>query len=108
MHILVDSDNNIQVDTRVVSFIQGEAARALGRFQSKLTRVECHLSDVNSHKVATGDKRYLKEARPAGGEPVVVTKSTANVRSAVAWSLSKLQVALEVFRTYQKGLESST
>jgi hypothetical protein len=105
MHILVNSDNNIQVDARVVSFVRDEAARALGRFRTKLTRVECHLSDVNSHKFAVGDKRCLIEARPAGGRPVVVIMHGANVRSAVTGSLSKLQMALErrLARTSKAG-----
>jgi len=95
MQIYVNSDNNIRVDTRVVSFVRTEAERALKPYTDKLTRVQVHLSDVNSHKFGTQDKRCVVEARPAGSQPLVVTAAAANVRSAVQGSLSKMQVALE-------------
>jgi hypothetical protein len=69
--------------------------QVLGRFEDRLTRVEIHLSDVNSKKFGTQDKRCLVEARPAGGQPVAVTEAAASVVIAVRAALSKLRRRLE-------------
>jgi hypothetical protein len=95
VQIQVKSDKNIKVDDRVVAFVQAEADHALGRYGRRLTRVEFHLSDVNSHKSGTLDKHCVVEARPAGHQPVVVKTAATTVRSAVHASLAKLQSALE-------------
>jgi hypothetical protein len=95
LQIYVNGDKNVRVDDRVISFVQGEADRALGRYKDRLTRVDFHLSDVNSHKFGLLDKRCLVEARPAGHQPVAVTLVASNVRAAINGSLSKLQTALE-------------
>lgn len=97
MKIQVNSDKNIKVDDRVVSFVRQKADHALKRFARKLTRVEFHLSDVNSHKFGPQDKRCMIEARPAGRRPLGVTTTAGTIRSAVHGSLSKLQNALEKY-----------
>jgi len=97
MQIAVNSDKNISVDTRAVRFIRGEVNRAIGRFRTRLTRVEVHLSDVNSHKAGAQDKRCMVEARPARHRPLVATMKAARVDSAVKGSLAKLQRVLESF-----------
>jgi hypothetical protein len=50
VRVQINSDKNISVDTRVIQFVRGETNRCLKRFAGKLTRVEVHLSDVNSRK----------------------------------------------------------
>ena len=95
MKVQVNSDKNIMVDTRVIAFVREKADRALARFKRKLTRVEFHLSDVNSHKFGTHDKRCKIEARPASGRPLAVTMAAGTVRSAIQGSLAKMQSALE-------------
>jgi hypothetical protein len=97
LQILVNSDKNIAVDTRVISYVYKEANHALSRYENRLTRLEFHLSDVNSHKFGALDKRCMVEARPAGGRPLAATMSAANVPSAVRGSLSKLRSALETY-----------
>jgi hypothetical protein len=95
LKIQVNSDKNISTDARLIDFVRGEAQRALGRYKSRLTRVEFHLSDVNSHKFGRQDKRCLVEVRPADRKPLAVTMAAATVDAAVRGSLSKLQSALE-------------
>jgi sigma 54 modulation/S30EA-like ribosomal protein len=97
VQIFVNSDARIRVDDRVISFVQDEADRALGRHKDRLTRVDFHLSDVNSHKFGLLDKRCVLEAHPAGRQPLVVTVDAPNVRSAVHGAVAKLQTALERF-----------
>lgn len=62
-----------------------------------MTRIDFHLSDVNSSKFATHDKRCFAEARPAGHRPLTVTASAGTVNSTVRRSLSKLRNALDSF-----------
>jgi Sigma 54 modulation protein / S30EA ribosomal protein len=95
LKVQVNSDKNIMVDTRVKAFVRDKTDRALARFKRKLTRVEFHLSDVNSHKYGTHDKRCMIEARPAAGRPLAVTALAGTVRSAIQGSLAKLKSALE-------------
>lgn len=97
MRILVNSDKNIVVDTQFARFVRGEANRILSRFKDKLTRLEFHLSDVNSQKFGTHDKRCFVEARPAGHKPVTVTAAAATIDSAVRGALPKMRRALQTF-----------
>ena len=95
MKIQVNSDASIAVDRRMIEFVREEVNRAIGRFRAKLTRVEVHLSDVNSYKFGTHDKRCLIEARPAGKRPLVVSAAAGRMNAAVRSSLSKLKTVLE-------------
>lgn len=97
MRTQVNSDKNINVDTRVVHFVQGEVNRVLRRFAGKLTRAEVHLSDVNSHKFGTNDKRCVIEARPARHRPLSATNRAPTVRQAVSGALDKMRSSLETF-----------
>jgi hypothetical protein len=97
MRIQINSDKNITVDTRVIHFVGAEVNRVLKKFTGKLTRVEVHLSDVNSHKFGTHDKRCLIEARPARHRPLTATTGAATVKQAVAGALSKMRSSLHTF-----------
>lgn len=110
VRIQINSDKNIAVDTRVMQFVRGEVNGSLRRFASKLTRVEVHLSDVNSHKFAINDKRCLIEARPARHRPVIATNRARTVRLAVGGALTKLQSGLETFygRLEKRGEDTVT
>ena len=97
MRIQINSDQNVRVDTRLIQFVRGEVNRFLKRFGSKLTRVEVHLSDVNSRKFGINDKRCLIEVRPARHRPLTATNRAQTVRQAVGGALTKLRTGLETF-----------
>ncbi len=97
MRIQINSDKNIAVDTRVIQFVKGEVNRVLKAYTAKLTRVEVHLSDVNSHKFGPNDKRCLIEARPARHRPVAASSRSRTVRQAVGGALTKVRSGLETF-----------
>jgi hypothetical protein len=94
MKTQVNSDKSIRVSAGLVRFVSAEADSALDRFAARVTRVEVHLSDVNSKKAGDGDKRCMVEARPAGLRPVSVTASAATVEAAVAGALGKMRRSL--------------
>lgn len=110
MRTQVNSDKNINVDTRVIHFVEGEVRRAIGRFAGKLTRTEIHLSDVNSHKFGTNDKRCVIEARPPRHRPLSATNRAPTVRQAVRGALDKMRSALETFfgRLRKRGEDTAT
>ena len=95
MRIQVNSDKNIGTDTRMIAFVEGEVNRFMKRFARRLTRVEVHLSDVNSHKFGTHDKRCRVEVRPAGHRPLTASNGAANVEQAVVGALTKMRNSLE-------------
>jgi hypothetical protein len=110
VRIQINSDKNIAVDTRVIEFVRGEANRFLKRFGGKLTRVEVHLSDVNSRKFGINDKRCMVEARAARHRPLTATNRAQTVRQAVGGALTKLRSGLEAFygRLERQGEDSVT
>ena len=93
----VNSDNTIKVDASLKRFARGEISRILGRFEDKLTRVEVHLSDINSRKSGPPDKRCLVEARPAGARPVSTSAVAARLDAAIGQALRKMQRSLTSF-----------
>jgi len=97
MRIQINSDKNIAIDAQVIGFVETEVKRVLTRFIGKLTRVEVHLSDVNSDKFGEFDKRCLIEARPAGGRPLAASDRAATVEQAVRSAVGKLRRSLQTF-----------
>jgi ribosome-associated translation inhibitor RaiA len=97
MKIQVNSDKTIAVDASLIRFVESEAKRILGRFADQLTRVEVHLSDVNSTKPGQADKRCLVEARPRRAQPLSASANAAKMASAIGKSLGKMQRSLTTF-----------
>ena len=105
MRTQINSDKNINLDTRVIHFVEDKVNRALSRFAGKLTRIEVHLSDVNSHKSGTNDKRCVVEARPARHRPLSATNRAPTVTQAVRGALDKMRSALETFFACEDGVK---
>ena len=97
MRIQVNSDKNIGVNAKLTRSIGAQVNRAMKPFGTKLTRVEVHLSDVNSHKRGLRDKRCLVEARPARHRPLTTTNGAATVETAVRGALTKMRSSLQTF-----------
>lgn len=96
MKVQVNSDKQIVVDAQLSGIIEEEVNRALGRFEAQLTRVEVHLSDVNSSsKSGRRDKRCVLEARPAGQKPVSASLEAASVQQAVRGAAGKMKRLLD-------------
>jgi hypothetical protein len=85
------------VDATVTRFVADEVNRVLKRFTDRLTRVEVHLTDVNSHKFGTTDKRCMVEVRPARHRPLSVTNGARTVKQSVGGALTKMRSALQTF-----------
>ena len=95
MQIQVNSNNSVDVDDEMIEMARSIAQDSLGRFEDRLTRLEIHINDVNSHKSGSGDKRCQIEARPAGLPPVSATAEAATIDAATRAAVQKLERVLE-------------
>jgi ribosome-associated translation inhibitor RaiA len=95
MLIQINSDNNIDMSEALVAQIESVLQSALKRFSDQITRVEVHLSDENSHKDASDDKRCVLEARLKGHQPIAVTHQAATLDLAVSGAAKKMKSSIE-------------
>ena len=95
MQILLHSDPNIDGNQRMAEHLNGVVTEVMGRFGERITRVEAHLSDVNSQVKASGsDVHCTLEARLVGLDPVVVKDHAGNAHQAIDGAVRKLQRAV--------------
>ena len=100
MLLQINTDNRVDGNAAVIDDLESGLRAQLSRFESRLTRIEVHVSDLNADKSGAEDKRCMLEARPNGLGPVSVTNDAATVEQAVAGAADKLLVVLE--RTFGK------
>jgi hypothetical protein len=95
MKIQFNTDNNITGREELRRPLEDSISRSLDRFSDRITRVEVHLNDVNSHKGGPQDKRCMLEARLEGMQPVAVTNEANTHEEAVRGAISKLKTSLD-------------
>ena len=95
LQIQVNSDNTVSVDQQLSDEVTSTVLDAVERFGNRLTRIEVHLNDMNSHKSGSQDKRCQIEARPAGLDPVSVSNNAPTIEEAVRGAAQKLQRMLD-------------
>ena len=95
MQVQINSDNNVAVSDDLSREIESSVRRTLDRFEQRLTRVEVHLGDENSHKGGAQDKRCQIEARPRGLDPVSATDQAGTLEEAVRGAAQKLARVLD-------------
>jgi ribosome-associated translation inhibitor RaiA len=93
MQILVNSDNHIKnADSPTVRSIVGAA---VDRFETRITRLEVHLSDTNGPKHGENEKRAVIEARVGGLRPIAVSHEAPTLLEAIEGASNKLERALD-------------
>ncbi|TKB94126.1 MAG: HPF/RaiA family ribosome-associated protein [Nitrospira sp.] len=95
MQIQVNTDNHIHRREEIVALVETSVEGAVGRFRDRITRVEAHLSDTNSHKTKGDDIRCVLEARLAGHQPIAVTHQASTVELALSGAADKLERSVE-------------
>jgi hypothetical protein len=95
MQVQVNTDNHIHGHEDVVILTQTSVEGAVGRFRDRITRVEAHLSDTNSHKTKGDDIRCVLEARLAGLQPIAVSHQAPTIELAVSGAAEKLERSVE-------------
>jgi hypothetical protein len=95
MQIQVNSNDSLNTTEGLSAKVEAHLEHVLGRFESRLTRIEVHLNDVNSGKGGEADKRCMMEARPNGHAPVAVTHQAGTLPEAWQGAANKLRSLLE-------------
>lgn len=95
MLIQFNTDNNIHGHDSLASRYISKLENSFDRFSERITRIEVYLSDNNSHKQGSNDKRCVLEARLNGLDPIAVTHQAENLDLAVKGASDKLKSALE-------------
>lgn len=95
MQIQFNTDNNIRGSEELRKPLEETISRSLDRFSERITRLEVHLNDENSHKGGDNDRRCMLEARLEGMQPVAVTNNAGTNEEAVRGAVNKLKAALD-------------
>ena len=109
MHIFLHADSNTDGGHRMAEHLQTVVQAGMARFAERLTRVEAHLSDVNSlAKSSDGDIHCTLEARLVGHDAIVVKDHAGNAHQAIEGAVHKLQraVATALARHDPRGRQS--
>jgi ribosome-associated translation inhibitor RaiA len=96
MQVLMNTDSNIEGRDQLAAQVTATVEGALSRFSHHITRVEVHLSDVNSGaKGGNDDVRCMMEARLERRQPIAVTHQAATVDQAIDGAAEKLKSFIE-------------
>lgn len=95
MQIQLNTAHNVTGSEELAAQLEGDVRAALDRFAERITRVEVHLTDLNSSEKRGTDKRCLMEARIAGRQPLSVTHVAATVDLAIDGAADMLTHALD-------------
>ncbi|TVP45356.1 MAG: hypothetical protein EA350_09200 [Gemmatimonadales bacterium] len=101
MQIQINTDNNIDGNQEMKAAVKDTVEHHLGRFGERITRIEVHLTDVNSNKGGR-DIRCVMEARIGGMQPVAVDELEMDWEKASKGAAEKLVRALDT-RLGKKG-----
>ena len=95
MHILLHSDPNTDGGDLMVEHLQKVVQDAMARFAERVTRVEAHLSDINSQAKSSDDDIHCTlEARLVGLDAIAVKDQASNAHQAIEGAVRKLKRAV--------------
>ncbi len=95
MQVSLQSDPNTDGSHLMTEHLTAVVKEALGRFGERITRVEAHLSDVNSQARSSADGIHCTlEARLVGLDAVVVKDHAGNAHQAIEGAVRKLKRAV--------------
>lgn len=104
MKILLNTDNQIDGTDALEERVSAMIEQYLGRFSSRLSRLEVYLSDNNSPiKGGPANKRCALEARPRDGDPVGASHDDEDVEKAIRGAADKLRTKLDAWVEKQRG-----
>ena len=95
MDIQFNTDNQIRGSQDLAEHVASRLRERLGRFSSRLTRIEVHVRDVDGLNRGGDGIEWTLEARPAGQQPVSVAGSCRDWEQAFTSALNKLVAQLD-------------
>jgi hypothetical protein len=95
MKVIINTGHNIPLAESSIAEMESLVASTLKYFESRLTRVEVHLTDGSAGRSTGDDIRCRLEARPEGLNPEFATDNASTVDGALAGALQKMTHVLE-------------
>ncbi len=95
MKIQINTDKNIADREELAAQAKATVESTLGHLAEHITRVEVHLSDENSDKGGSHDKRCMMEARLEGHQPIAVTDEAESIGPAIDGAAKKVKRSLD-------------
>jgi hypothetical protein len=95
MMIQVNTDNHITGREELVKRTEKLIGDTLNRFRDRISRVEVHLGDENSHKNGARDQRCMIEARVEGLQPIAVTHHAGSLEEAMSAAAERMRETLD-------------
>ena len=96
MQVQVSTGHHVEGSQGLHQHVQTVIESALSRFGDRITRVEVHFTDENSHaKNDDTDKRCAIEARLAGLPPIAVSHQAGVLEAALVGAVEKLERSLD-------------
>lgn len=103
MQIQLQTDRNIEHNVGLEDHVKGVVRKSLLPFRDHVTRVEVHLSDVNSKKTSEQDKRCVMEFHMTGLHSMAVTAQADTVHHVLDSAAKKLRQAVSSAHKKQLG-----
>ena len=94
MQIQLQTDRHIEHNVGLEHHVEGVIRKTLQPYRDLITRVEVHLSDVNSKKASKNDKRCVVEFHISGLHPMAVTAEADTVHHVLDSAAKKLRHAV--------------
>ena len=104
MFIQIHTDNQVASDVERDNRLEEQIRQRLARFETRITDVEIHVSDVNGPRGGAADLRATLEARVNGVPPVAVAEHGTSIDRAILGAAKKAVRALD----HQLGKLSDT
>ena len=95
MQVQVNTGNGVENKETLERWATEYLQEALARFSQDITRVEVQLTDENSAKKGSADKRCMLEARLTGREPLAVNHHADSQDEAFRGAAQRLIHALD-------------
>jgi ribosomal subunit interface protein len=95
MQVEVVTDNHIEGSEKLSGYVKTVLEDALARYGDRVTWVEAHLGDENSHKSGGSDKWCALHAKVGGMPTVNVNAEAPSIDQAIDGAADKLVKALD-------------
>ena len=95
MIVQIHTDPHIDSTEALRAEVEAAVTGAVQRWGERVIRVQVHLTDENSVKGGSRDKRCMMEARLNGRPPLAVTAQAATLQQAIDGAAEKLERSID-------------
>lgn len=103
MQVQLQTDRHIEHNLGLEHHVEGVIRKTLQPYRDQITRVDVHLSDVNSRKASKHDKRCVVEFHLNGLHTMAVTAEADTVHHVLDNAAKKLRHAVATAYDKQQG-----